>query len=260
MPALKIGIELATLRLPFQEALATAARLGADAVEIDARGEINPRDTSRTAVRQIRKMLEDHRLRVSALSFRTHRGYNTTADLEPRVAATKEALELAHALGAPVVVNSIGRVPDPSDAGPWNLLVQVLDELGRHGSRVGAVLAAETGAASGDDLARLLAALPAGALGIDFDPGNLVLAGFSPLDAVRSLGPSILHVHATDAACDLGGGRGARVALGAGAADFPALLGALDEHGYRGDFTIMHPGAADPVRQISQAIDYLRRM
>ena len=38
----------------------------------------------------------------------------------------------------------------------WDLLVQVLADLGRHGQRVGAVLAAETGSESGADLARLI--------------------------------------------------------------------------------------------------------
>ena len=36
MPTLKIGVELAGLRLPFKQALHAAAQLGADAVEIDA--------------------------------------------------------------------------------------------------------------------------------------------------------------------------------------------------------------------------------
>ena len=56
MLQLRIGIQLSSLGQPFKKALLTAARLGAQAVEIDARGEIQPREMTRTAVRQVRKM------------------------------------------------------------------------------------------------------------------------------------------------------------------------------------------------------------
>ena len=70
MLEIKLGIELASLRLPFKKALLTARELGAVAVEIDARGELRPQDLSHTGVRQVRKMLDDLNLRVSCLSFR----------------------------------------------------------------------------------------------------------------------------------------------------------------------------------------------
>ena len=258
MPAMKIGVDLAGLRLPFKKALLTAAELGVEAVEIDARGEIRPQELSRTGVRHVRKMLEDLRLRVSAVGFRTRRGYDTTAELEARIAATKAAMEFAHALGAAVVVNHVGRVPSDRQSPAWRLLVEVLDELGRYGHRVGALLAAETGSESGEDLARLLAELPEGSIGVDLNPADLVIGGFSPLDAVTALGPSILHVHATDAARESGAGRGSQTSLGEGTADFPELLGALDQYGYQGYFTVTHRAAADPEREIAQAIAYLR--
>ncbi len=260
MPALKIGVETASLRLPLKEALHTAARLGAGAVEIDARGAISPGQLSRTGMRQLRKMLEDLRLRVSAVGFRTRRGYDTAADLEARVAATKAAMQFAYDLGASVVVNHIGRVPPDRESQAWRLLVEVLDDLGRYGNRVGATLAAETGTESGEDLARLLAELPEGAVGVDLDPGSLILGGFSPLEAVDALGPRILHVHASDAVGELAGRRGSQVSLGEGTADFPALLGALDQHGYRGYFTVTTREADDPAHQIAQAVGYLRKL
>ena len=258
VPRLKIGVEIAGLRLPLKKALRAAAQLGVEAVQIDARGEITPRELSQTGLRQLRKMLEDLRLRVSAVAFRTRRGYDTTADLEPRIAATKAAMEFAHALGAGVVVNHVGRVPADQESQPWRTLVEVLGELGRHGHRVGALLAAETGTESGEDLARLLAALPQRAIGVDLDPANLVMGGFSPLEAVAVLGPSILHVHATDAVSEPAAGRGTRAALGHGTADFPALLAALDEHRYQGYLTVTHHAAADPVEETAQAVRYLR--
>jgi sugar phosphate isomerase/epimerase len=105
-----------------------------------------------------------------------------------------------------------------------------------------------------------LESLTEGTLLVNLDPGNLIINGFSPLEAVDAPGPHIAHVHAKDAVRDLAQGRGLEVALGRGSADFPNVLGALEEHGYRGYFTIERENAADPVREIGFAVQYLRNL
>lgn len=260
MLQVKIGIQLASLRLPFKKALATAARLGAQAVEIDARGEIKPQDLTRSATRQVRKMLDDLNLRVCAVAFRTRHGYNVAENLEARLDATKQAMQMAYELGAPVVVNQVGRIPSEPVGPAWELLLQSLADLGRHGQHVGALLAAETGSESGADLARLIAALPPGSLGVNFDPGNLIVNNFSAADALAALGQHVLHVHAKDGVRDLAQGRGVEVPLGRGSVDFASLLAVLEEHQYRGYFTIERENADDPVFEIGQAVEYLRNL
>ncbi len=259
MPRLKIGIAIAGLPMPLKKALGQAAEWGANAVQIDARRQITPGQLSQTAARQLRKMLDDRGLRVAALAFPTRRGYETGEHLEARINATKAAMRMAYDLRAPVVINRVGRVPASSNAPQWTLLVEVLTDLGAYGHRVGALLAAETGDESGDELARLLAAIPQGSIGVSLNPGNLVLGGFSPLEAVEALGTAILHVQATDAVRDPSGRRGEPAPLGDGAADFPALLGALEQAAYRGYFTIEHASAGDPLREIPAAIRYLQK-
>ena len=74
MLQIKLGLELATLRLPLKKGLLIARELGAEAVEIDLRNELRPEDLSRTGVRHLRKMLDDLNLRISAVAFRTRRG------------------------------------------------------------------------------------------------------------------------------------------------------------------------------------------
>jgi sugar phosphate isomerase/epimerase len=260
VPELKIGIQLKSLRLPFRQALEAARDLGATAVEIDARNEVRPQQMTGTALRQLRKMLEDFNLRVCAVGYPTRRGYDVEEDITRRVEGTKAALRLAHDLGASVVINQVGRVPsDPSERS-WQLLVDVLSELGRHGEHVGALLAAETGSESGADLARLINALPSGTVGVNFDPGNLIVNGFSAAESLASLGSHVLHVHAKDGVRDLAIGRGVEVPLGRGSADFPALLGMLEERDYRGYFTIERSGGADPRGEIAQAVQYLKNL
>ena len=260
MLQLKVGVQLASLRLPLKKALHTAAEMGADAVEIDARGEIKPRDLSRSGVRQMRKMLEDLNLRVCAIGFRTRRGYDVADDLDRRIEATKEAMQMAYALGAQVVVNQIGRVPSDLPDASWDTLRQALVDLGGYGQRVGAFLAARTGSEAGADLARLISALPAGVLAVDFDPGSLIINGFSASDAIRALAPHVLHVHANDAVRDLAQGRGIETPLGRGSVDFLEMLSVLEEQEYRGYLTVERQNSANPVADVAQGVEYLRNL
>lgn len=259
MPGLRIGVQLASLRQPFKRALHTAARLGAQGIELDLRSEIRPQEMTQTAVRQLRKLLDDLNLRVCAVSFPTRRGYDVTQDLDRRLAATKEAMTFGYKLGASVLVNRIGRVPADHEGLPWQMLVAVLAELGQHGDRVGTSFAARTGAEEGPILAGLIDALPEGTIGVDLAPGDLAMNGHSVAEAVAALGPAVRHVHANDGVRDLGQTRGVEVELGRGLADFPALLGALEESNYQGWFTVERHSAEDPILEVSNAVEYLRQ-
>ena len=260
MPALKVAIQLASLRLPFKKAMHAAARMRPDAVEIDARHQVKPSEMGRTSIRHLRKSLEDLNLRVCAVEFRTRHGYNVMENLDARVEATKRAMSLAYDLGASVVVNQIGNVPSDAESTDWQLMVEVLTDLGKHGERTGAILAAETGTESGEELASLLSALPAGCLGITLDPGNLIVNGFSPSEAISALGQDIVYVHAKDGVRDLAQRRGLEVPLGRGTADWPAIIGALENYEFRGYFTIEREKSDDPVGEIGNAVKFLRSM
>ena len=260
MLQIKVGVKLANLKMPFKNALQIAARLGADAVEIDARHELKPSEMSGTALRHFRKLLEDLNLRVSAVSFQTRGSYYDLKGLDQRVEATKEALKLAYQLGANVVVNQIGRVPTDPEHSNYQTLLETLADIGRAGQRVGAFLAARTGSEDGKTLCGLLRDLPEGALAVDFDPGSLIINGFSAADAIQQLGQYVLHVHARDGVQDLAQGRGLEVPLGRGSADFPNLLGSLEEHQYRGYLTVQRDQANDPVLEIGQAIQFLKNL
>jgi sugar phosphate isomerase/epimerase len=234
--------------------------MGVQGVEIDARGELRPQELSQTGMRELKRLLEDHNLRVSAVGFRTRRGYDVPEEIDRRVAATKAAMKFAADLRARVVVNQVGHVPAESSGRSWDQLVDSLTELGQFGLHVGALLAAQTGTESGADLARLIEALPEGGLGADLDPGNLIINGFSAQEAADSLGAKTLHVHARDGVRDLARGRGLEVPLGRGSADFAALLGTLEDHQYRGFFTIAREDSENPVAEIAAAVEYLTNL
>ena len=260
MSNVKIGIQTRSLRQPLKQALQTAARLGADGVEIDARRELPPTELSQTGKRQFLKLLDDLSLRVSAVAFPTRRGYDELDELERRVFATQAAMRFAVELGADVVINRVGRVPDNEEDLSFGRLVEALTAIGGYGDRVGARFAAQTGSESPQQLARLIAALPEHTVGIDLHPRELIVAGHSPREAVDTLGSHVVHVHASDAVRDLGTGRAAQVDLGRGMADLPELLGRLTEFDYRGWVTIDCRDAADPVTAIENAVAFLRSL
>jgi sugar phosphate isomerase/epimerase len=260
MLQIKLGIELASLRLPLKKALLTAHELGAEAVEIDLRNELSPDDLSRTGIRSVRKMLDDLNLRLAAASFRTRRGYGDLPDLDARVDATKRALTAAYELGTSVVVNHIGHIPPETDARSRSMMLEVLGDIGRHGQKCGAFLAAETGAQAGEELASLIQSLPPGSLNVDFNPSNLIINGHSPTAAMRLLAPHVVHFDATDATRDVAQGRGFEVALGQGTAELPELLALLEEQQYRGYLTISRHKTRSPIEDIKQAMTFLRNL
>jgi sugar phosphate isomerase/epimerase len=256
---LKIGIQTRSLRQAFKQAIRTAARLGADGVEIDARNELRPGDLSSTGLREFHKLLEDLNLRVAAVAFPTRRGYDDGEDLERRVQATQAAMRFARELRADVLINRVGQVPEDVNDPRYVRLVESLTAIGAYGDRVGTRLAAQTGGERPRDLARLIDALPEHTVGVDLHPTGLIFGGHSPRDAVQVLGPHVLHVHACDAVRDAAG-RANEVAMGRGSAEMPELLGHLTEFDYRGWVTIERRESADPIGDIENAVSFLRAL
>lgn len=264
MPELRIGIALSSLRQPFKQALHTAAHLGATGIEIDARNGLRPQELSDTGLRQLRKMMEDLNLRIAAVRFQTRRGYDTPDDIERRIDATKETMKFAYRLGAPVVINAVGRVPaiEGPDADPdaRSLLKTTLNDLARHGQHVGAMLACETGTEPIERLVGLLDEMSEQAIGISLNPANLIVNGFYEVDAIQSARSRMLSVTARDAVRDLARGRGLEVQLGRGMAEFPQILATLEDIPYRGWFIVDRESPGNAVVEIGQAISFLRSL
>jgi len=259
VPRLKLSVDLAELRQPFKKALHTVAQLGVEGVQIEARGDLDPAQLSETGVRQIRKMLNDWNLRVSAVRYRPVLAYYNPDRLEERIEATQRAMELAYKLGAGLLVGRIGRIP-PLQSDERRLLAEVVTDLGRYGQRVGAMLAAETGAEPGPELARFLEELPEGTIGVDFNPANLAAEGYSVEEAVQTLGQYVLCVQATDALQDTRAGTAVRLELGRGSIDYPSLLAGLDGWGYQGYWTLQPTGGGDPQAELARSAHFLRSL
>jgi len=260
MLELKKGLHLESLRQPFKTALVTASEIGADGVEINARTQLRPSELSRTGVRHLKKMLDDLGLKVSAIQFPTRRGYGDLEDLDRRLDATKKAMDMAYQLGCSVVTNRIGVIPSEEDSDARATMMQALTDLARHSQKAGAWLAARTGAEEGQKLKDLIDSLPAVAIGVDFDAGQMMMNGYSASDAMKLLGEHVMNFRARDAVNDLGAGRTVEVQLGRGSVDMPTLLGILEEKHYNGYITVERDAESDSVLQCSQSLEYLSNL
>jgi sugar phosphate isomerase/epimerase len=247
------------LAQPFKQALHAARAIQADGVQIDAREELRPQELSDTAVRQLRKLLDDLNLRVGSVTFASRRGYAEAEDLDRRLQATVDAMRMASRLGAQTLVFATGELPAP-EAPERGTLVEALTALAGQGSRWGVLLAAHCPTALPDELNALLAELPEGLVGVDINPADIIRGGGRPADFVSMLGRHITHVYANDAVRGFGGAAAIEAPLGRGSADVPQLLAALEECDYRGWATVERRDSPRPVEECGDAVAYLRAM
>lgn len=262
MLQLKIAVQLGTLHQPLRNALDSAANLGVDAVELDLRNDLRIDELSRTAVRQILKLLDDRRLRISSVRFATRRGYHEVEGLDRRVEATKLAMQKAFELGAPIVCNPIASVPAP-DTPEGSLLSQVLFDLSRHASKTGASLALST-AVTGEELKDLLTEARPG-LVLELDGAGVLMAGGKPEQVAADFGDRVVQVRMRDAVRDLSRKGGVEVQVGRGSVDFPEILGKLEERQFQGYLLLGRDEPEDPApgRQLletGEGVEYLRNL
>ena len=104
----------------------------------------------------------------------------------------------------------------------------------------GIMLLMETGQESAADLRSCLEDLNHPALGVNFDPANMILYGKgNPVEAVRILAPWIRHVHIKDAIASIQPDEwGTEVPWGDGEVEHDAFFQALEEIGYSGALAI----------------------
>jgi L-ribulose-5-phosphate 3-epimerase len=264
MNRLKIGICLESLGLPLRRALTEAVRMGVSGVQIDAAGDLSPNKLSQTGRRELRHLLSSHDLELTALGCPLRRGLDAAEDQQPRIEHVKKVMSLSFDLGPRIVVIQAGRVPDEEEeksaAARPRLLAEALQDLGPFGDRIGVVLALETGLEAGAALRDYLKRFDSGSLGVNYDPANLLMNGFDPVESLRALKGLVRHAHAKEARV-VGASRSTReVPLGHGDIDWLALLGVLEEVDYHGCLAIERESGDDRLGDVAQGVAFLRRL
>ncbi len=167
----------------------------------------------------------------------------------------QQTVVLASELGLKLVTFHAGFLPhDETDPG----FTKMLDRLRKLGEIFGAAkieLALETGQETAPALLHLLQKLGCKNVGVNFDPGNMILYDKGdPLQALRTLGPWIRQVHIKDALRTRRVGTwGEEVPAGNGEVDWPAFFRTLDALQFTGDFVIEREAGNQRVKDIRQA-------
>jgi sugar phosphate isomerase/epimerase len=121
------------------------------------------------------------------------------------------------------------------------------------------MLLLETGQESAEELQQFMEELNHPALGINFDPANMILYDKGdPYEAVRTLAPWIKHVHIKDATkTDKPGDWGSEVPWGAGQVGSEAFLDVLGEVGFAGSLAIEREAGDSRFEDIQKAVKSL---
>ena len=177
-----------------------------------------------------------------------------------------QSLALAGRVAALAGRESIGLVTFhagfiPHEAGPERTtMVMRLRQVADLFHERGVAVAFETGQETAETLADALREIDHPAVGVNFDPANMILYGMGdPVAAVRVLAPWIRQVHIKDALPAARSGEwGQEVQAGTGAVDWPAFIGALRDLGRPLDLVIEREAGAARSGDVRVALDRLR--
>jgi sugar phosphate isomerase/epimerase len=237
----RIGVCSWSLEPPDADALAQrASATGATAVQLaldPIRLGVMRLDETRRRLKEAGLTIASGMMAMAGEDYSTIASIRETGGVAPdgtwaaNRAAARELAKIAGELGLGLVTFHAGFLPDAPSDPRWEVMVARLRELaGLFGARDTQV-ALETGQESAAALLRMLDALAPERIGVNFDPGNLILYGSGdPIPALHLLAPRIAQVHIKDALPALDEESwGSEVPVGRGAMDWAALLGALRE-------------------------------
>ena len=281
MKNFKLGVILESFKLPLDEALDAAKKIGADGVQIFAHSAgFAPVDTiTEEEKRELKEKLSAHGLEVSALCADFGHGFGNK-ELNPElIERSKKAILLAKELGTNIVTTHIGVVPTDKNHERYKVMQEACRELAAFADSVGSRFAVETGPETSQNLRDFLDSLGSRGVSVNLDPANLVMVtGDDPVKAVYTLRDYIIHTHAKDGIklmdCDpeivyrithpvpeefRDVETYRELPLGEGNVPFREYLAALKDIGYSGYLTIERECGDTPARDIEIASKLYRR-
>ena len=275
---MKIGVIIESFRQPFAQAVKSAAKIGANGVQMYANTETVYADMTAADIREVKNILSGEGLDVSALCGDFGCDMYYTRD-RASIDREKRIMEIAKELGTDIVTTHIGVVPEDSSCKQYESMHEVCRELAEFADSMQGHFAVETGPEKAALLKSFLDALGSRGVAVNFDPANLVMcAGDNPAEAVRTLKDYVVHTHAKDGLMlrqtdtrrlytpqfyglepDKWEECIKEVPLGAGGVNWNEYFKALREIGYDGYLTIEREVGEDPAKDIALAADFLRK-
>lgn len=177
----------------------------------------------------------------------------------------REQLTLAAAaftakMGVRMMSTHIGFIPPPSHR-DYETIVGRIGSLAKPLRDGGIDLLMETGQEPASELLQFLNNLHVKNFGVNFDPANMLLYGSGdPIDAIKTLGRHIRHVHVKDAIKSKNPGIdwGTEVPFGDGQVPHADFVHALKAIGYAGPLVIERESGQDRSSDVTYAIETLQ--
>lgn len=273
-----LGVILDSFRLPIRAALAEAAKLQVQGIQVYAtRGELSPENLTAAKRSEFMDMVRSYGLAISALCGDLGQGFGDREKNPSLIEKTKRIMELARRLDTDIVTTHIGVIPEDRNHPRYQIMLEACGELGRFAEDIGVRLAVETGPERAVALKRFLDEISSHGMAVNMDPANFVMVtGDDPVQAVYTLGDYIVHTHAKDGRKladkdpeviyriiedEIQSGRSfVELPLGEGDVPFPAYLKALQDIGYKGFLTVEREVGENPAEDIAKAVLFLRNL
>lgn len=180
-----------------------------------------------------------------------------------RVEDLKRGADFAVSTGAPAIITHCGFIPENMTDYNYGPVCDAIYEVASYCKELGIGFWFETGQETPVVLLRTIKRVGLDNLGINLDPGNLVLYGKgSPCDAIEVFGKYVRNLHIKDGISPDDGERlGHEAQVGKGFVNFPRLLPRLKEMGFDGDLIIEREigDGEEKNRDIRETVGNLRK-
>lgn len=279
---MKIGVITDCFKLPLDESIKLAGKLGFDGIQIYATtGEFSPEVLTTERKSEVRSLLMENHLEISALcGDMGGYGFQIESDNAERIQKTKRIIDLAEEFEVGVITMHIGVIPENKDNPRYSVMLDAMCKCGEYAADKKITLAIETGPEKASTLLSFLKDTNGG-IGVNLDPANFVMVtGQDPVEAVQVLGKYIVHTHAKDGVmlkqtdpeiiydCFAKGGIEAlnvadyflETPLGDGDVDYAKYINALRGIGYDGYLTIERETGENPISDIQKSLNTLRNI
>ncbi len=279
---MKIGVITDCFKLPLDESIKLAGKLGFDGIQIYATtGEFSPEVLTTERKSEVRSLLMENHLEISALcGDMGGYGFQIESDNAERIQKTKRIIDLAEEFEVGVITTHIGVIPENKDNPRYSVMLDAMCKCGEYAADKKITLAIETGPEKASTLLSFLKDTNGG-IGVNLDPANFVMVtGQDPVEAVQVLGKYIVHTHAKDGVmlkqtdpeiiydCFAKGGIEAlnvadyflETPLGDGDVDYAKYINALRGIGYDGYLTIERETGENPISDIQKSLNTLRNI
>ena len=196
----------------------------------------------------------------SIAAIRETGGYCPEKLWDERRQLTLDAGRLTRELGVRLLTTHVGFIP-PSSSPRYPVMLARIGELATHLNDMGIELTMETGQENAAELLQFINDMSTRNVHVNFDPANMILYGAGdPVDAIRTLGRHIRHVHVKDAtrSAQPGVQWGEEVPFGTGVVIVKEFLAALHAVGYAGPLVIEREAGNNRVQDVRTAIRTLQ--